>query len=153
MFATQNPIELEGTYPLPEAQLDRFMFDIVIDYLPEDEEVRVVERTTAVQEPSFEAALSAADIVAFQRLVRRVCKDCKEPIKATRCKTGSAKGCTGRSGRCITHDLWEELGRHIHLYLNSVTLADIINGQVLGSTHAVRNAPRQNKQAELQPVS
>ena len=47
VFATQNPIELEGTYPLPEAQLDRFMFNVVIDYLPEDDEVAVVQRTTA----------------------------------------------------------------------------------------------------------
>jgi MoxR-like ATPase len=72
VFATQNPIELEGTYPLPEAQLDRFMFDIVIDYLPEAEEREVVRTTTAVQEPSFSPVLDGADIVAFQRLVRRV---------------------------------------------------------------------------------
>ena len=54
VFATQNPIELEGTYPLPEAQLDRFMFEIVIDYLPEDEEIEVVRTTTAIPEPQFE---------------------------------------------------------------------------------------------------
>jgi MoxR-like ATPase len=72
VFATQNPIELEGTYPLPEAQLDRFMFDIVIDYLPEDQEVEVVRATTALQDPRFEHAVTGADIVAFQRLVRRV---------------------------------------------------------------------------------
>src|ERR1051326_6000479 len=47
VLATQNPIEMEGTYPLPEAQLDRFMFNVVIDYLPEDEEVEVVTQTTA----------------------------------------------------------------------------------------------------------
>src|ERR1700742_378173 len=62
VFATQNPIELEGTYPLPEAQLDRFMFHIVIDHPPEDEELEVVQRTTALQQPSFTPALSAADI-------------------------------------------------------------------------------------------
>ena len=72
VFATQNPIELEGTYPLPEAQLDRFMFDIVIDHLPEEEEIQVVQRTTAIQDPSFTPVLSAAEIVAFQKLVRRV---------------------------------------------------------------------------------
>ena len=72
VFATQNPIELEGTYPLPEAQLDRFMFDIVIDYLPEDEEMEVVAATTATQDLRFERAVTGADIVAFQRLVRRV---------------------------------------------------------------------------------
>jgi len=72
VFATQNPIELEGTYPLPEAQLDRFMFDIVIDHLPEEEEIAVVQRTTAIQDHSFTPVLTAAEIVAFQKLVRRV---------------------------------------------------------------------------------
>ena len=72
VFATQNPIELEGTYPLPEAQLDRFMFHIVIEHPPEDEEYDVVRTTTAIQEPSFERPVSGADLVGFQRLVRRV---------------------------------------------------------------------------------
>jgi MoxR-like ATPase len=72
VFATQNPIELEGTYPLPEAQLDRFMFHIVIDHPPEDEEFDVVRTTTALQDPQFERPVSGADLVAFQRLVRRV---------------------------------------------------------------------------------
>src|SRR5471030_1784059 len=54
VFATQNPIELEGTYPLPEAQLDRFMFNIVIEHPPEDEEFEVVRTTTAILEPKFE---------------------------------------------------------------------------------------------------
>jgi MoxR-like ATPase len=72
VFATQNPIELEGTYPLPEAQLDRFMFDIVMDYLPADEEAKVVSSTTAIQDLRFERAVSGEQIVAFQALVRRV---------------------------------------------------------------------------------
>ena len=72
VFATQNPIELEGTYPLPEAQLDRFMFNIVIDYSPEDEEMEVVRRTTAIQEEQLVPAVTGKDIVAFQELVRRV---------------------------------------------------------------------------------
>jgi MoxR-like ATPase len=72
VFATQNPIELEGTYPLPEAQLDRFMFHIVIDHPPEDEEFVVVRTTTAILEPTFERPVSGEDLVAFQRLVRRV---------------------------------------------------------------------------------
>jgi MoxR-like ATPase len=71
VFATQNPIELEGTYPLPEAQLDRFMFNIVIDYSPEDEELEVVRSTTGVQDHRFEHAITGRDIVAFQELVRR----------------------------------------------------------------------------------
>src|SRR6188474_2470584 len=72
VFATQNPIELEGTYPLPEAQLDRFMFHIVIEHPPEDEEYNVVRTTTAVLDPKFERPVTGADLIAFQRLVRRV---------------------------------------------------------------------------------
>ena len=72
VFATQNPIELEGTYPLPEAQLDRFMFHIVIDHPPEDEELEVIRTTTAILEPQFERPVTGADLVSFQRLVRRV---------------------------------------------------------------------------------
>jgi MoxR-like ATPase len=72
VFATQNPIELEGTYPLPEAQVDRFMFEIMIDYLNEDQEVEVVRSTTSLRNYQFQRAVSAADIVAFQQLVRRV---------------------------------------------------------------------------------
>lgn len=72
VFATQNPLELEGTYPLPEAQLDRFMFQVKVDYLTEDQEVQVVQTTTAIQKPHFGHAISGEDIVEFQQLVRRV---------------------------------------------------------------------------------
>jgi MoxR-like ATPase len=72
VLATQNPIELEGTYPLPEAQLDRFMFNVVMTYLPEDDEVRVVTDTTGVGEPAIERVLSGPDILEFQRMVRQV---------------------------------------------------------------------------------
>ena len=72
VFATQNPIELEGTYPLPEAQLDRFMFHIIIDHPPEDEEFEVVRTTTAIIDPHFNRPVSGDDLIAFQRLVRRV---------------------------------------------------------------------------------
>ncbi len=72
VFATQNPIELEGTYPLPEAQLDRFMFKTVIDYLPEDDELEVVRTTTAIQDHQFEHQVTGKDIEAFQALVRKV---------------------------------------------------------------------------------
>jgi MoxR-like ATPase len=72
VFATQNPIELEGTYPLPEAQLDRFMFHIVIEHPPEDEEFNVVKTTTAIVDPHFNRPVTGADLIAFQRLVRRV---------------------------------------------------------------------------------
>jgi MoxR-like ATPase len=72
VFATQNPIELEGTYPLPEAQLDRFMFNIIIDYLPEEQEIEVVRNTTSVQNYHFDNVVTGEDIVKFQTLVRKV---------------------------------------------------------------------------------
>jgi MoxR-like ATPase len=72
VLATQNPIELEGTYPLPEAQLDRFMFNVVISYLSEDDEVAVVTRTTGGSRPKPERVLNGADILQFQELARQV---------------------------------------------------------------------------------
>jgi MoxR-like ATPase len=72
VFATQNPIELEGTYPLPEAQLDRFMFEIWMDHLSEEDEMEVVRTTTGIQQPDFRHAVTGADLMAFQELVRRI---------------------------------------------------------------------------------
>ena len=72
VFATQNPIELEGTYPLPEAQLDRFMYEIVIDYLDEEDELAVVQQTTGILGEPPRPAVSAEELRAFQQLVRRV---------------------------------------------------------------------------------
>ena len=72
VLATQNPIELEGTYPLPEAQLDRFMFNILMDYLSEAEELDVVNRTTA-EEPALPGPVTnAPEILLFQKLIRMV---------------------------------------------------------------------------------
>ncbi len=72
VLATQNPIEQEGTYPLPEAQLDRFMFNIVLDYPTFAEEVQVVKNTTVDREVSLKKILTADDIIAYQALVRKV---------------------------------------------------------------------------------
>jgi len=72
VLATQNPIEQEGTYPLPEAQQDRFLFKVFIGYPTYNEEYDVVERTTAHTEPEVDLILSAKDILRFQQLVRRV---------------------------------------------------------------------------------
>jgi MoxR-like ATPase len=72
VLATQNPIELEGTYPLPEAQLDRFMFNIVMHYLSEDEEVQVVTETTGADREPPACVLRGDDIVEFQKLIRQV---------------------------------------------------------------------------------
>jgi MoxR-like ATPase len=73
VLATQNPIELEGTYPLPEAQLDRFLFNVVLDYLSADEELAVVNRfTTSMEMPKVEACTSPEEVLKFQAIVRQV---------------------------------------------------------------------------------
>jgi len=72
VLATQNPIELEGTYPLPEAQLDRFMFNIIIGYLEEDDEHEVITTTTTTQHIELEQTIAGPEIIDYQKLVRRV---------------------------------------------------------------------------------
>ena len=72
VFATQNPIEMEGTYPLPEAQLDRFMFNVLINYLSEDDEVAVVRQTTTVEPEPIEQVFTGEDLLRFHSVVRKV---------------------------------------------------------------------------------
>src|ERR1700690_299498 len=72
VLATQNPIEMEGTYPLPEAQLDRFMFNVVMNYLPEDDEVAVVQQTTARNSAAIAPLFTGEDVLKFHELVRQV---------------------------------------------------------------------------------
>jgi MoxR-like ATPase len=72
VFATQNPIELEGTYPLPEAQLDRFLFEVILDYLPEADEIQVAKQTTGVVGGALSKIVTGQQLVAYQDLVRRV---------------------------------------------------------------------------------
>ena len=72
VLATQNPIEMEGTYPLPEAQLDRFMFNVLIDYLPHEQELDVVLQTTSTRPAPIEQLFSGDDVLRFQEVVRRV---------------------------------------------------------------------------------
>lgn len=72
VLATQNPIEMEGTYPLPEAQLDRFLFNVIVDYLPEDDEVAVVKQTTSRKSDPIEPLFDGQDIIDFHAVVRKV---------------------------------------------------------------------------------
>jgi MoxR-like ATPase len=72
VLATQNPIELEGTYPLPEAQLDRFLFNATLDYLSAEDELKVVDLTTTTRMARIEAVTSAEELLGFQQLVRMV---------------------------------------------------------------------------------
>ncbi|MEO7597312.1 MAG: AAA family ATPase [Opitutus sp.] len=95
VLATQNPIEMEGTYPLPEAQLDRFLFNVLIDYLPEADEIAVVQQTTSRTAVPIEPVFSGDDIRAFQELVRRV-PIAEEVVRfAVRLAASSRPGSTG----------------------------------------------------------
>lgn len=71
-----------------------------------------------------------------------------EPIKTTRCQTGSSKGCTPQLSRCMTHDLWEGLGREIHNYLNSVTLSDVVHKRLLGNSHTSHTVDFRDRAAD-----
>jgi len=96
VLATQNPIELEGTYPLPEAQLDRFLFNSVLDYLSAADEVKVVDLTTATLDPKISAVTNAEEILDFQQLVRMVpigetlARYVVDLVRATRHKSDNA---------------------------------------------------------------
>jgi MoxR-like ATPase len=78
VLATQNPIEMEGTYPLPEAQLDRFLFNVVVDYLPENDEVAVVQQTTSRKPEPIEPIFDGPDVLRFHEVVRKV--PCAEDV-------------------------------------------------------------------------
>src|ERR1700719_855105 len=96
VLATQNPIELEGTYPLPEAQLDRFLFNTILDYLSAADEIKVVDLTTTTRVVQVEAVTSAEEILDFQQLVRMVpigeslAQYVVNLVRATRHNSGSA---------------------------------------------------------------
>jgi MoxR-like ATPase len=98
VLATQNPIEQEGTYPLPEAQQDRFMFKVFVRYPSYDEEFRIAETTTAEFHPHVEGVLTGEDILALQRMVRRVpvapfvTHYALRLVRATRVHEGDAPG-------------------------------------------------------------
>jgi MoxR-like ATPase len=96
VLATQNPIELEGTYPLPEAQLDRFLFNTILDYLSADDEVKVVDLTTTTRTAEVRAVTNPEEVLDFQQLVRMVpiadtiAKYVVSLVRATRPKTENA---------------------------------------------------------------
>jgi MoxR-like ATPase len=96
VLATQNPIELEGTYPLPEAQLDRFLFNTLLDYLSPEDEVKVIDLTTTTRVPKVEAVTNAEEILDFQHLVRMVpiadslARYVVSLVRATRAHSGTA---------------------------------------------------------------
>jgi MoxR-like ATPase len=98
VLATQNPIELEGTYPLPEAQLDRFMFNVLVDYPSQAEEEKIVAMTTSAYEAKLERVLTADDILTLQKLIRRVpVADhvVRYAVRLARATRGGADGAAG----------------------------------------------------------
>jgi len=96
VLATQNPIELEGTYPLPEAQLDRFLFNILLDYLSAEQELKVIDLTTTTHVAKADPITTAEELLGFQQLVRMtpigetVAKYAIELVRATRVKDPAA---------------------------------------------------------------
>jgi MoxR-like ATPase len=95
VLATQNPIEFEGTYPLPEAQLDRFMFNIQVDYPKQEEEIEIVLSTTSAREPVLNPVMSGTDVLRIQEIIRKVpaaehvVKYAVELVRSTRPHDGS----------------------------------------------------------------
>jgi MoxR-like ATPase len=96
VLATQNPIELEGTYPLPEAQLDRFLFNVILDYLSAQDEVKVIDLTTTTRSAQVQPVTNAEEILEFQKLIRMVPiaesvgRYVVDLVRATRQNSGSA---------------------------------------------------------------
>jgi MoxR-like ATPase len=117
VLATQNPIEMEGTYPLPEAQLDRFMFNVIIDYLPEDDEVTVVSRTTSRDPEPIDALLDGKDIQRFQEVVRMV--PAAEAVVRYAVQLASASR-PGQAGTAEFIDQWVNWGAGLRASQNMV---------------------------------
>ena len=128
---TGNPISLAE---IAERQ------EISLSYLEQlFAKLRVGELVKSVRGPGGGYLLSrGADGTRISDIILAV----DEPIRATRCSPGAPVGCRGNKTRCLTHDLWEELGHQIHLFLNSVTLADVVDGRVLGTSRVMIEEPR-----------
>jgi MoxR-like ATPase len=144
VLATQNPIELEGTYPLPEAQLDRFMFNIVMTYLSEDEEVRVVTATTAADHPQPARVMNGADILQFQQIVRQVLVAEDVARYAVRLVDASRPG---RGGRLEFVEKWVKWGAGLR-----ASQALILGGKARALVHGRYNVSIGDIQALARPI-
>ena len=135
VLATQNPIEMEGTYPLPEAQLDRFMFNVVIDYLSEDDEVTVVYQTTSKKPEPIEALFSGEEIERFHEIVRRV------PVAEELVRYAVQLAATSRPGHDNPHDFvnrWISWGAGLRAAQNLV-LGGKARALLAGRSHVTVN--------------
>jgi MoxR-like ATPase len=144
VLATQNPIELEGTYPLPEAQLDRFMFNIVMNYLGEDDEVRVVTETTGTAQPSPNRVLGGSDILQFQQIVRQVLVSDEIARYAVRLVDSSRPG---RGGQLDFIDKWVKWGAGLR-----ASQALILGGKARALMHGRYHVSVKDIQALAPPI-
>ncbi|MDG1892924.1 MAG: AAA family ATPase [Verrucomicrobiota bacterium] len=133
VLATQNPIEMEGTYPLPEAQLDRFMFNVVIDYLPENDEVEVVRKTTTRQTESIESIFTGEDVTRFHETVRAV------PVADEMIRYAVRLAAASRPGKQDTPDFinqWVSWGAGLRAGQNLI-LGAKVRAVLCGRSHVV----------------
>lgn len=161
VLATQNPIEQEGTYPLPEAQLDRFMFNITLDYPSFEEEVQVVKATTTNKVSDLKNILDGKDIMAFQELVRKI------PIADNVLEYGVSLASKTRPGRPLATDMvnnyisWGAgprasqyliLGAKTHAAINGKYSPDIEDVQAIAN-YVLRHRVVRNYKAEAEGIS
>lgn len=139
VLATQNPIEMEGTYPLPEAQLDRFLFNILIDYLPPEDELAVVMQTTSTAPEPIEPMFTGEDVLRFHEAVRRV--PIAEEVGAYAVRIASATR-PGREGAPDFIDQWVSWGAGLRAAQTLVLCAKaraLLNGRAHVSMEDVRS--------------
>lgn len=144
VLATQNPIELEGTYPLPEAQLDRFMMNIVMDYLPIQDEEKMVKETTAAEQAELQKILAADEILAVRKLVREVAVSENVISYAVRLCAASRPGSENASEQVNTMVKWGAGSR--------ASQALILAGKARALLQGRRNVSCEDVKALLLPV-
>jgi MoxR-like ATPase len=144
VLATQNPIELEGTYPLPEAQLDRFLFNVVMTYLSEDDEVQVVIDTTGSRRPEPQRVMSGADILTVQDYVRQVLV-AEEVVRYAVRLTDSSR--PGRGARLDFIDKWVKWGAGLR-----ASHALVIGAKVRALLHGRHHVSVKDIQALAKPI-
>ncbi len=138
VLATQNPIEMEGTYPLPEAQLDRFMFNVLIDYLPEDDEVAVVKQTTSRRAEKIEPLLTGEDVRRFHEVVQRV-PIAEEVIRyAVRIAAASRPGQTSTPPFITNWVSWGAGTRAAQYMVLGAKARALLDGRSLATTDDIR---------------
>ena len=161
VLATQNPIEQEGTYPLPEAQLDRFMFNIPLDYPSYDEEIEVVKRTTVVQNTVLKHVLNSDQILTFQKLIRKIPVADNVLEYAVRLASKTRPGTEHATGKVNDYINWGAgprasqylvLGAKCHAAINGKYSPDIEDVQAI-SKYVLRHRIVRNYKAEAEGIN